>query len=128
VSVEFLRSFTTPAKLTRFFLTNGGVMFKKVKPQALAVLAAVGLLGYVAATGRLPFLLEAEAGPPAAFQGQADQVIFFDVLLPADAVLTIDGTPTRETGALRHFQTPPLPVGGEYTYTLKATHQGKEVT
>jgi uncharacterized protein (TIGR02246 family) len=110
-------------------------MFKKVKPQALAFLAAVGLLGYAAASGRLLFPPEAEAAPPmagvgpsAVFQGQPEQAIFFDVLLPADATLTIDGTRTRETGALRHFQTPPLPVGSEYTYTLKVTHQGKEVT
>src|SRR5262249_61326493 len=56
------------------------------------------------------------------------ELILCDVRLPASAILTIDGFKTRETGALRHFQTPPLPVGGEYTYTLKATHQGKEVT
>src|SRR5262249_32759210 len=56
------------------------------------------------------------------------ELILCDVRLPASAILTIDGFKTKETGALRHFQTSALPMGGEYTYTLKVTHQGKEVT
>src|SRR5262249_11537403 len=48
--------------------------------------------------------------------------------LPADAILEIDGHRTTETGDTRTFQTPPLALGGRYTYNLKATANGKEVT
>jgi uncharacterized protein (TIGR03000 family) len=43
------------------------------------------------------------------------------VTLPADAVLTFDGTPTRSTGGEREFVTPPLAGGKTYTYTLQAS-------
>jgi arylsulfatase len=57
-----------------------------------------------------------------------EEVIFFVVRLPAGAILEIDGEKTKSTGEERTFKTPPLPVGGRYHYTLKATSQGKEVT
>ena len=60
--------------------------------------------------------------------GQQGEAITITVRLPADAVLEIDGHKTESTGALRTFQTPPLPAGKEYSYTLKATSRGKEVT
>ena len=59
---------------------------------------------------------------------QADAEITITVRLPADAVLEIDGHKTDSAGALRTFQTPPLPAAKEYTYTLKAVSKGKEVT
>jgi arylsulfatase A-like enzyme len=40
----------------------------------------------------------------------------------------IDNDKTTSTGEVRTFNTPPLPTGGRYTYTLKATSGGKEVT
>jgi uncharacterized protein (TIGR03000 family) len=85
--------------------------------QVLFVLAAGALLGFAAASGRFAF-------------GQADEakVIVLTVRLPADAALLIDDHMTTETGGVRTFQTPPLPVGRYYAYTLKATSQGKEVT
>src|SRR5262245_16243316 len=91
--------------------------------QAVIVLAAGALLGYLAAPGRPGGGLTALAMPQ-----NREEVITFEVYLPADAVLLIDGNKTESTGALRQFQTPPLAVGGEYTYTLKATSQGQEVT
>jgi uncharacterized protein (TIGR03000 family) len=42
------------------------------------------------------------------------------VRLPADAKLTIDGSPTTSTDAVRTFISPPLQPGKEYQYTLKA--------
>lgn len=42
------------------------------------------------------------------------------VSLPADARLTIDGSPTRSTSGEREFITPPLERGHEFTYTLEA--------
>ena len=42
------------------------------------------------------------------------------VRLPAGARLTIDGRPTRATGATRRFVSPPLQPGKSYTYRLRA--------
>jgi uncharacterized protein (TIGR03000 family) len=42
------------------------------------------------------------------------------VSLPADAVLTIDGTPTTSTSAERVFRTPSLEPGQDFEYTLEA--------
>lgn len=42
------------------------------------------------------------------------------VTLPSDANLSFDDYPTSSTGARRSFITPPLEVGKDYTYTLKA--------
>jgi uncharacterized protein (TIGR03000 family) len=53
-----------------------------------------------------------------------------NVSLPADATLTIDGSPTKSTSANRWFVTPPLPEGKSFTYTLKAdfVREGKTIT
>jgi uncharacterized protein (TIGR03000 family) len=42
------------------------------------------------------------------------------VRLPADARLTVDGEPTRSTGATRTFQSPPLGAGKAGQYVLRA--------
>lgn len=42
------------------------------------------------------------------------------VTLPADAKLTIEGTPTTATSGRRVFLSPPLEAGKEYVYNLKA--------
>ncbi|HMF14957.1 MAG TPA: sulfatase-like hydrolase/transferase, partial [Gemmataceae bacterium] len=60
--------------------------------------------------------------------GQPGEVIVITVRLPADAVLEIDGFKTESTGQVRTFETPPLSAGKTYSYTLKATSQGKEVS
>src|SRR5262249_41234672 len=52
----------------------------------------------------------------------------FEVRLPEDAVLEVDGNKTQATGETRQFQSRPLEVGGTYSYTLKATWRGKAVT
>jgi uncharacterized protein (TIGR02246 family) len=86
------------------------------------VLAAGAVLG-CAACERLGFAQRA--------LGQAEgptDIIAFTVRLPGDAVLLIDDYQTQLRGDVRTFQTPPLPIGGQYTYTLKATSDGKEVT
>jgi uncharacterized protein (TIGR03000 family) len=43
------------------------------------------------------------------------------VTLPADAKLTIDGSPTVSTSESRVFQSPSLPPGQTFYYELKAT-------
>jgi uncharacterized protein (TIGR03000 family) len=58
----------------------------------------------------------AGAQPPAPERSPVTLV----VTLPADAVLTIDGAPTRQTGAERRYVSPPLTPGKTYVYTLAA--------
>src|SRR3954451_18834937 len=43
------------------------------------------------------------------------------VRLVPDAQLQIDGRKTKQTGALRTFESTPLVMGWEYTYSLRAT-------
>jgi len=52
------------------------------------------------------------------------------VSLPADAKLMIDDYVTKSTSASRTLQTPSLPVGKAYSYTLKVevVRDGKTVT
>jgi uncharacterized protein (TIGR03000 family) len=52
------------------------------------------------------------------------------VSLPAEAKLTVDGTPTVSTSALRRFVSPALEQGQEYYYEFKAeiVRDGKAVT
>ena len=45
------------------------------------------------------------------------------VLLPADASLDIQGVRMSQAGDRRRFTSPPLAVGRQYTYTLKAQWQ-----
>src|SRR5262249_38963511 len=105
-------------------------------------LAAGVLLGYLAASGHfwpsgpentaaaqtLPAVLTTEAAARVPAQQAAEEPIVFEVILPANALLEIDGKKTAETGEQRTFQSPPLKVGGRYTYTLKATLGDKVVT
>ncbi len=65
---------------------------------------------------------------PCPARGQEKAPAVFEVLLPADADLEVDGKKTRATGESRRFQSPPVPAGGTYSYTLKATCRGRSVT
>jgi arylsulfatase len=110
-----------------------------------AMLAAGGLLGYLVASGGLSFRNPTSPGTAQAAaansretvssvakvfrQGEgAEEAIVFEVLLPGDALLEIDGAKTEATGEKRQFQTPSLATGGDYVYTLKATSGDKAVT
>src|SRR5262249_55077887 len=106
---------------------DGGIMLKNTRLQAVVILAAGGLLGYLAASGHFPLGKQAAAAAGIRFAGEAaqatqqDEAILIKIRLPADAVLEIDGHKTTEKGEVRTFQTPPLPMGKRYTYNLKAT-------
>jgi len=52
------------------------------------------------------------------------------VTLPSNAKLSIDGTPTTSTSAIRRFITPSLDPAKEYSYSLKAelTENGQTYT
>ncbi len=116
-------------------------MLKNTKVQMLLVGVTCALLGWAAASGTLGSLTDRLVGPRRAVAGEllaapefaaqgggAEEAIVFEVRVPADALLEIDGEKTTSTGARRTFTTPPLPAGGQFSYTLKATSGGKEVT
>jgi uncharacterized protein (TIGR03000 family) len=46
-----------------------------------------------------------------------------DVRLPAGATILFDNSPTSQTGALRHFVSPPLHPDKDYFYTVKVRWQ-----
>src|SRR5262245_38764102 len=66
--------------------------------------------------------------PTLSAQAREKKPADFEVRLPEDAVLEVDGHRTQATGETRQFQSRPLEVGGTYSYTLKATWRGKSVT
>jgi uncharacterized protein (TIGR03000 family) len=57
------------------------------------------------------------------------QAAYLRIRLPAGAELLVDGTRTKQHGAERLFESPPLPPGKRFIYNLKATWKdgGKEV-
>jgi uncharacterized protein (TIGR03000 family) len=72
-------------------------------------------------------------GPtPLSFSQEAagSQPAYIRVYVQSDARLTVDGTSTKQTGAVRRFVSTPLPAGKKFVYTFKATWQenGKEMT
>jgi uncharacterized protein (TIGR02246 family) len=103
---------------------------KRTRLQVLTILAAGALLGYLAASGKILIGLEAIAAPGTGPRqaGAGAEAIIVTVRLPADAVLEIDEYKTESTGEVRTFRTPPLPADGHYSYALKATSKGKEVS
>ena len=54
--------------------------------------------------------------PPAA----TDSTAHLTVRVPPDAQLWFQDTLTKQRGSVREFQSPQLPVGGEYTYDIHA--------
>jgi uncharacterized protein (TIGR03000 family) len=60
--------------------------------------------------------------------GAQDAPIRITVRVPADAKITVDGNLTRQTGPVRYFESPPVPAGRKFYYTLKITwmENGKE--
>jgi uncharacterized protein (TIGR03000 family) len=91
-------------------------MLKIARPRVLLLVTAGALLACMT-----PSFVAAQ-------EGKQLEAIALTIRLPADAILLIDDHPTQSAGGVRAFQTPALPVGGHYAYTLKATSQGKEVT
>jgi uncharacterized protein (TIGR03000 family) len=60
----------------------------------------------------------------------SDLTVHVTVRTQADAEVWFDGTKTRQTGAVREFESPELMRGREYTYEVRArwTQDGKEVS
>src|SRR5438105_3847269 len=80
----------------------------------------------MAVTG-LAFLVQA----PGAHSRQATdtQPAIIRIYVPAGAKITVDGTPTKQTGTVRLYESPPLRKGQKFVYQFKATwtDQGKEI-
>jgi uncharacterized protein (TIGR03000 family) len=68
--------------------------------------------------------------PRLAAQETESKEALLTVTIPASAELLVDGVKTKQTGEVRRFQSPALPVGKRFVYKLKATWKddaGKEV-
>ena len=61
---------------------------------------------------------------------QAGEAARINVLVPSDAVITIQGQRMSQTGSYREFVSPPLVPGHDYTYTVRATwnENGRDVS
>jgi uncharacterized protein (TIGR03000 family) len=82
----------------------------------LLTCAALGVLGLAEESARA----QAPAEP---------KPIHLRVLLPqSDALLTVEGLRTRQTGTTRLFESPPLQPGNDYVYTLEAVWQPNDYT
>src|SRR5262249_8081423 len=111
-----------------------GQMLRNTKIQMMLVLVAGVVLGYCVASGKVRPFETATAAPPTEAAGEQsgtetccsagekasfvsttaqaeEEIIEFEILVPATAVVLIDGEATKSTGVVRHFQTPPLPTG-----------------
>jgi uncharacterized protein (TIGR03000 family) len=66
------------------------------------------------------------ADPPPA---QADNAAHIKVVVPAEAQIFFNGSPTRKVGEEREFVSPPLTPGQSYRYTIEARwmENGREV-
>jgi uncharacterized protein (TIGR03000 family) len=69
--------------------------------------------GLVAAVLVVPSLLPAQ---PKAFKPA-----YLKLTVPDDALVEIEGAKTTQTGPVRRYASPPLPVGQDYTYTVRVT-------
>jgi uncharacterized protein (TIGR03000 family) len=68
-------------------------------------------------------LLQLVVAPAGTARAQApeSQTVQLRILMPAaDARLSVEDVPTRQSGIIRQFISPPLETGKKYVYTLKA--------
>jgi uncharacterized protein (TIGR03000 family) len=59
-----------------------------------------------------------------------DEGAHMRVIVPPDAQIWFDGTPTTQTGSVRSFDSPPLTPGRRFTYEIRAQwrEDGRDVT
>jgi uncharacterized protein (TIGR03000 family) len=128
------RTFVPPARLPRLFaaaLLLGGVLSAAAQPPpqpppgtppgGAPGVQPGGPFGGVQPGG--PFGGVQPGGPFGGVQPgmQREMPVILVVRLPANAKLDIEDTPTKSTGEVRTYRSPPLAPGKNYTYTLKAT-------
>ena len=93
-----------------------------------------GCTGYTSCTGCTGGVIvtppKTEPIPPPKKGGVTALPATIVVNVPADAKVTIDGTPTKSTSAVRVFATPELAPGAVYYYTVTAevVREGKTLT
>lgn len=104
---------------------TGQVHDKESQPVKDRVASSAGILNLQVLLG-LALLLA--AGVPGFAQAPKKGSAEFEVLLPPDAELEVDGFRTKSQGDIRRFQSAPVAIGGTYAYTLQATWHGKKVT
>jgi uncharacterized protein (TIGR03000 family) len=64
------------------------------------------------------------SAPPVALNAApADNVIYIDIRVPADAEVWIEGQRMSQKGAVRYFESPPVNPGVEYVYHIRAYGQ-----
>jgi uncharacterized protein (TIGR03000 family) len=66
-----------------------------------------------------PALVHAEPTVPAPFAADPTAAML-NVRVPTDAVVWLEGNPTKQSGASRLFVSPPLERGHDYTYEVRA--------
>lgn len=68
-------------------------------------------------------------GAPTAAMGRPDRTVLINMRVPADAEIWFDGAKTQATGMFRDYISPPLELGQDYTYQVKARwmENGQEV-
>lgn len=74
-------------------------------------------LGALAGLAVLALALPLWSQVPAA----GEQPAYLLIRVPAGAVLTVDDSPTQQSGPVRRFMSPPLTTGKTFSYTLKIT-------
>lgn len=94
---------------------------KHLRMWRTGMLAAVGLLAAAWTASADP------KDPPKPEPKPVERPAIFEVRLPADAALEINGYKSTSTGSFRRFESPPLPIGKNYTYSLKATWRDQVV-
>ncbi len=73
-----------------------------------------------------PLVLLSGFSQPA--RAEDKQPVRLEVVLPEDAVLVINGYQTKSTGQTGRFESPPVPMGRTYLYTLKVSWHGHTLT
>ncbi|MCS7167449.1 MAG: hypothetical protein RMI91_04270 [Gemmatales bacterium] len=82
--------------------------------QAIALVCGVLLIAGLAAQDKKPVVTE--------------RPCLFYIFVPAMAHLEIEGYVTRSRGEIRFFESPPVPTGKTYSYTVRAIYGGIVVT
>jgi uncharacterized protein (TIGR03000 family) len=80
--------------------------------------------GYYGSTGSAAYY------GPATAESPRKRPVLVNLRVPSDAKVWFDGNQTNQTGAMRNFESPPVPVGRDYVYQLRIQwkQNGKNVT
>src|SRR4051794_33711706 len=85
--------------------------------------ALCGLMGWMS------LVLLIESGSVCGQEARTAKPAIIRVRVPTQAQVLLDGEKTTQTGADRRFESPPLPPGKSFTYSVRAMWKegGKEV-